>query len=310
MRQTVKTLAKGLLAGAASRLPPGGREAVFQRLGSYAQFARLAERYHVVDLSVRGEYGTFRSAVDDTSVLASYAQRGRWSEHTVERFQHFFERRGGGTYVDVGANVGLTVVPIAANPAVHAHAVEPEPVNYKHLVENVERNCAYGNVVTHQIAAFHERTTVRFELAAGNLGDHRIRRTDERGELREEQRRTIDVPAEPLDDIVGPTEGAVAIKIDTQGAEPFVIAGASRLLHDAELVVLEFWPYGITRMGGDPELIYKFILSGFSECRLARGDEGEPGAPVAPDAAVEQLRTYFQLHQGTEKPYFELIATR
>jgi FkbM family methyltransferase len=56
-------------------------------------------------------------------------------------------------------------------------------------------------------------------LAEGNIGDHRLTIADVPG------RRTVKVPAVPLDDFIDNATPPLAVKIDTQGAEPYVIAG-------------------------------------------------------------------------------------
>jgi hypothetical protein len=38
-------------------------------------------------------------------------------------------------------------------------------------------------------------------------------------------RRTVEVPAVPLDDFLDRVAEPLAVKIDTQGAEPFIISG-------------------------------------------------------------------------------------
>ena len=88
-----------------------------------------------------------------------------------------------------------------------------------------------------------------FELSNYNLGDHRVR-VDDTNVAKAETRQVIRVQAVPLDslDLVR-ADRALGVKIDTQGAEPFVIAGGRKTLSSAQLLVLEWWPYMITRMG-------------------------------------------------------------
>jgi hypothetical protein len=47
----------------------------------------------------------------------------------------------------------------------------------------------------------------------------------ETGQREEHKLATIDVEAIPLDEIVGTLNGPLAVKIDTEGAEPFVVLG-------------------------------------------------------------------------------------
>ena len=56
-------------------------------------------------------------------------------------FVDFFEERDSGTYLDIGANIGLTTIPIARNHRVRCHSFEPDPGLFVHLLENIHRNC-------------------------------------------------------------------------------------------------------------------------------------------------------------------------
>ena len=64
----------------------------------------------------------------------------------------------------------------------------------------------------------------------------------------EHKRRTIEVEALPLDDAAGEAQQPLVIKIDTQGAEPYVFAGGREVIGRAGLLVSEFWPYGIAQL--------------------------------------------------------------
>jgi hypothetical protein len=53
----------------------------------------------------------------------------------------------------------------------------------------------------------------------------------------------IQVQAVPLDDFFDKVTGPLAVKVDTQGAEPFVIAGDKRIFAGAGLIAMEFCPF-------------------------------------------------------------------
>ena len=54
--------------------------------------------------------------------------------------------KSGGTFIDVGANIGLTLVPVASNRSVRCYGFEPEPLNFSYLARNVAANCKFDNV--------------------------------------------------------------------------------------------------------------------------------------------------------------------
>ena len=104
-----------------------------------------------------------------------------------------------------------------------------------------------SKVRVHHAAVFDRDTEIAFELASRHSGDHRIRVGAPSRSLQENRRPTIRVAAKRLDDVVTEIRGPLGVKIDTQGAEPFVIRGGARVVTSADLVALEFWPYSMAR---------------------------------------------------------------
>src|SRR5579863_2394865 len=159
---------KGALVKFIDWLPPGLRRAAIERAAArddaYDIFQALGRRYGITDIRINGRYGLIEGSIDDDSILASYGRRKIWAAETNDVFVDFFARRGAGTYLDIGANIGLTTIPVARNRAVSCLAFEPEPMNYGYLVQNVGRNCTHGNVSTFDVALFDRQTTVDFEL--------------------------------------------------------------------------------------------------------------------------------------------------
>ena len=240
---------------------------LMQTQTAVGKFYSRAEVMNVVELSVRGDYGVFTQSVADRTMLPVYATTGRWNHEMNERLASFFSKEGG-TYVDVGANIGLTLVPLAQNPDVDIVAFEPDPSNFHYLTRNVADNCTHANVTLHRLAAFREKSQLSFELSPDNLGNHRIRLKDEAGALGEQLRKTITVDAVRLDDVVEVKRKPLAVKIDTEGAESFVIEGGPRLLSQAQLFFTEIWPYGIARMGGNIERVARLIKDNFTTFQI------------------------------------------
>src|SRR5439155_23921028 len=143
---------------------------------------------------------------------------------------------------------------------------EPDPVLFGHLSENVRRNCTHANVELHCCALGSQNGSAKFAIdPEGNRGDNRIIPFG----TSDPDWRTIEVPIRRLDDFIFP-QGPLGVKIDTQGYEPFVITGGTTTLNRAKLVVLEFWPWGIAKSGGDCSIIVDFI-SRFEEAAIAPG---------------------------------------
>lgn len=113
----MKRLVKLSIAQLVCRLPRGAQDVIVDEIIEggrvrYESFSRLAETFNVTTLKVRGDYGEFQSVIHDWSILGAYARTGSWGERTNGYLRRFFAAHDGGTYIDVGANIGLTTVPI------------------------------------------------------------------------------------------------------------------------------------------------------------------------------------------------------
>jgi FkbM family methyltransferase len=240
MRQRIRRVA--------GRLPEDAKATLLKELAGDG-LHHLAE-LNVEAVSVRGQYGLVTQSIEDRVILPFYARTGTWAPETNARLVEFFAGRGG-TYIDIGANIGLTTIPVAQNPNVACVAIEADPDNFAYLSANIAANCPHNNVTLHQVAAYSHTAMVELELSRDNFGDHHIKGTVSRDENEDGRHTTIRVKAAAIDDLVKPTRFPLAVKIDTQGAEPFVIQGATQTLAMAKLAIIEFWPYGVHRMGGD-----------------------------------------------------------
>jgi len=277
---TPLTWAKILVKRALMSLPIHTRQSVMEYLieqsGTYKVMRDLARRHHIESLKARGEYGLIEGDVRDSEIFRSYTTRGVWTPELDHEVAGVFGS-GPGSFIDVGANIGLSTIPIARNPRVICHCFEPEPRNFSHLRFNVTENCLAGNVVLHNVALFDKAAELEFELSSNNMGDHRVRvLPTSKGAYAEDARETIRVRAARLDDEV-PVETLplpIAVKIDTQGAEPHVIAGAPAILQKATFLHMEFWPYGMRRAGGAIPDMLRFLCSHFAQAKLTFADMG------------------------------------
>jgi FkbM family methyltransferase len=303
----MKELAKAVIRAGVRRLPWGANEALLEaicsRMGAEAVMARSATQLNYLHLCADGKYGLMQSSLNDGLLLPTYGRAGTYDEDMATLFREFFARHGGGTYLDIGANIGLTIIPIAIDPKVKCLAFEPDPLNNRHLRANVQRNCRNGNVEIHQVALFSSRTKLRFVLNDQNIGDHRV---DPDGHA---TGHAVEVAAVPLDEFIESLDGAVAAKIDTQGAEPFVIAGGGTALSRASLIVLEFSPYHMRALGGNPRVVLEF-LAGFDliGLRPVRGS-GIPASQPAAEA-IRFLEDRLSDWKDGDETYWDVFASR
>jgi FkbM family methyltransferase len=176
-----------------------------------------------------------------------------------------------GIVVDVGANVGWHALHAAQYRNVEAVvAFEPDPFNAWLLDRNLSAN-GIGKVIVNACAVGAQAGSARlFRYKSSNLGRHSIVADHGYGY------RTVPVTDldSALSDLGFGDRPVVVIKIDVEGYEPAVIAGARRTLARTEAVVVEFSP-GLSRAGGlsTDDLLTRLHHAGFTPFAL-RSDGG------------------------------------
>jgi len=306
----MKSITKNILKFLYNKLPWGGKEAIneasFEHKGNAGILSDVAKRYGIVSITVNGDYGLISGSPHDSAIMPIYAKTGIWSKNINDLFIKFFEKKAGGTYLDIGANIGLTTIPIAQNPNVACYCFEPEPRNYSNLEKNIHNNCSHQNVILKNMALFDKSSKLSFELSPINHGDHRIRLGSDIDAMDENSWKTIEIDAEPLDDIIQNIDGPLAVKMDTQGAEPFVIKGGQKLFSKVSLLIVEFSPYWMARMGSDPHILIDYIAT-FQHVKIA-----DPKTSVGETFSGEEAQKKLAESVCTKTPitmeYWDVIA--
>jgi FkbM family methyltransferase len=155
----------------------------------------------------------------------------------------------GGLLVDVGANWGyFTLVWAAANPGNRVLAIEASPRNEAPLRDNVARNGLGGRVQVLAVAAGAAKGFVEFDPGPdGQTGWGGISAKRDDGSVR--------IKAAPLDELCAGEEKIAVLKIDVEGAEAIVLAGARRLLQERRIgeVFLELNESRMAELGIAPD---------------------------------------------------------
>lgn len=167
--------------------------------------------------------------------------------------------RAGDVVVDVGAHVGYYALHAAAlvGPAGRVHAFEPVPANARRLHENVALN-GFENVVVNEAA-------VSAEAGRRAFGVVEIPGESGWGSLLvagQERSAEVEVEVVTLDSYARTAEpqGAALVKVDVQGNEMDVLAGARDLLAGAGPDVLcEADPYWLAQAGRSPAELIHFM---------------------------------------------------
>ena len=212
-----------------------------------------------------GDLGLFEGSIHDDVVHRYYLKHGTWASGLQYLLSKLFANAPG-TFIDVGANIGLIAIPIAKkNNKIDIYVFEPEYNNYNFLCKNIFTNAPESKIKTFQVALFSEDCTLEMEISKDNMGDHRVRRrslsTSQVNCYGEESRTTVNIHARKLDSIMNVQDlvKPIILKVDTQGAEVQVLSGAKKLLEEVDYLLIEYWPYGLQRMGDTTEAFFNVI---------------------------------------------------
>ncbi|MGQ0792547.1 MAG: FkbM family methyltransferase [Deltaproteobacteria bacterium] len=178
--------------------------------------------------------------------------RGVYEEYETELFKSLIHP--GMTVIDIGANIGYFTL-IAAKSLQgtgRVYAFEPEPNNFKLLAKSVRAN-DYKNIEIFPKAVSRSRGTLKLYVDKTSPVHPSFAK-----ENVPESAGYIEVETVALDDFLaersgGGDNGPALIKMDTQGAEGYVIEGAGRMLSRGDVkIIMEFWPLGLRNLGTDP----------------------------------------------------------
>ena len=206
------------------------------------------------------------------------------TEFLLTRFVSAAERN----FIDVGANIGYfsCLMSKLAGPSGSVLAVEPEPDNLKLLEQNLKINNLM-NVTVYACALGEREGLAKLGLyKAANRGRHSM--------LDADAANTIPVRVRTLDEVVksSPVQGASwdLVKIDVEGYEGFVLAGANQTLPRVERLVMEFSPPLLRTAGFDPASLLETMCGEFSKIYRIAGAElavTSKDECLASDAQVE-----------------------
>lgn len=136
-----------------------------------------------------------------------------------------------GTYVDVGAFVGTHALWFAMKcPSVDVVAIEPNKESFRYLRKNVRDNGQQHKVRLVPCAVHNEYTQCEVVVPnTSNLGSSKIRRSG-------------DIEAKRLDDLLADVPKVALIKIDVEGSEVSVLASAKETIRKHKpVLVMEAW---------------------------------------------------------------------
>jgi FkbM family methyltransferase len=278
-----------------------------------AEMLRQAgERLGVHSCACDGVLGLYEAKLSDRGVLAYYLIHQTW-EPDIHRLLCSLLSPGAGTLIDVGANVGLAMIPLKRTyPQLRVIGIEADTENFGYLCRNLARN-GITDATVHQRAAYSCDGELEFELSGHNAGDHRIRQSSgagRRDSYNESARQVVRVQCSRLDSLISPDTLAspVGMKCDIQGAEVHFFKGADSVLSRTDWLVVEYWPYGITRAGSEPSEFFGLLSRHFNFGGIIDGVEGHMPA-LLPVNTLEPLVAE-RLRRENETAHCELLFTK
>lgn len=154
-------------------------------------------------------------------------------------------------FVDAGANIGTTCIPIVRETGCRALAIEPVEENFRYLARNVEANGMNGRIRLAKQAIARKPGTVKMCLTAGSHGGNFVAREG----LTEIPEHVIsgyeEIGADALTSIIesagyGMDEIAM-VWADVQGCEMEVVESGSRLWAQGVPLWAEVEPHSLRR---------------------------------------------------------------
>lgn len=204
--------------------------------------------------TVTTEGFTIRLDPTDKVITQAIIRDGIWEKAETEVIKSLL--RPGDTFIDVGANVGwyTLVASKAVGDRGRVIAFEPAPGSLEVLVRNVKEN-GVRNTKVEGKALSNKPGKLRLHIGATNKGHNSILGSTATDGF-------VDVEAVTLDDYLRTVDGRVRlIKIDTEGAEGFILEGMRETFdrNPQMKVVMEYHPSLMRQAGFDPAT----IVSGF-----------------------------------------------
>ena len=244
-------------------------------------------------------------APHDPEAVARYLKHQDFPYRAISQTR---EAAIGGAMIDIGANIGRMSIPrVVLGDATVAYCIEPDPLNYACLVRNIRDNGLGGLALPDRLAIGARDGTVRLERAK-SPGGHRVL-----GEGMTTGRETVDVPMSTFDawvDRMGiDLDDVRFVKLDVQGGEVDVLAGASRVLacrHIAWQVEVDVERLGKRGLAAEDLFVYlrRFFTHFIDLNRLASGPRLRATGEVA-----EALSYLAQPGAGgTDVLFFSLAA--
>jgi FkbM family methyltransferase len=247
---------------------------LFDRIELYSLAAarRVAIRCGSNAVMVRTDAGYLLCPDDDHALIAALVEIGDYEPGTRSLIQRLLIP--GDVFLDVGANIGVHTVTAARAMQGRGRVVSFEPyvATAKLLEKSVWIN-GFSTITEVHSVAVTDRNDVRELFLGATSGHHSLFPLNQ---LKGSKEAKVDVKTTTIDSIMCDNLSATLMKIDAEGAELDVLAGAANLLEfNADIgLIVEFGPSHLVRTGVTiSEWFEKFSSLGFI-FRVIDADDG------------------------------------
>ncbi|WP_432725858.1 FkbM family methyltransferase [Variovorax sp. W6] len=191
----------------------------------------------------------------DAYISTQLEQTGSWEPLETEVVRRLC--REGDYVLDIGGNIGWYSVVAAKTigPSGRIMTFEPDPDNFRILSRNLEMIQGAQTLPRHAAVSDSEGA-LKLYIDPENRGDHRI--FDDGTE-----RPYINVSTSTLDAMLADEPQLPdVVKSDTQGSEARILRGARATFARGwrPVLVMEFWPFGLTGSGDDPMALWNELV--------------------------------------------------
>jgi FkbM family methyltransferase len=193
--------------------------------------------------------------------------------------------REGETYIDVGANIGVTTIPaaITVGNSGKVIAFEPHPRTVNYLRENILLN-RLDNVEIQNYALGDVQGTTYFTNKS----------SDDMNKVISTDKSNIQVPISLLDSFTEQCDKISLLKVDVEGYEKFVFAGAKQSMSKVECIYFEVDECNFSEFGYSSQDLLRQITSlGFSVWQ--RNGQNQELIPIEVNAFVPPATGYENL---------------
>lgn len=194
---------------------------------------------------------------EDEFISGDLARHGIWEPFETSVFGRLCLTAD--IVLDLGANIGWYSMLAAQRVGAEGRVIafEPDRANARLLEINAAYSDEYAVIDIHKVAVSDQVGQFSLYCSRTNLGDHRLFHD-------ETARDSYPVEVTTLDAFFSGYDGRLPglVKSDTQGSEARIFRGAARLFAEGwrPVLILEFWPFGLTRSGDDPLAFWHSLI--------------------------------------------------